>query len=182
MVAALRLIALALLPSLSLACGVPLSWTNPTSRTDGTSLTNLASINIYRAATVAGLATAPKLATVAAPATTYTDTSCANSTAYAYAVTAVDANGLESAQTTAVTVTTPPQAKPNPPSNLTVGTMTAYTFEKQQDRLAFLAVGTVPLGTQCDTTQPVGPYFVVPRSAVSWIGNVQPPVVVAQCG
>jgi len=180
MIAALRLIALALLPSLALAGTVTLNWTAPTTRTDGTTLTNLASYNIYRASSAAGLATATKLATVAAPALTYTDASAPGGQTWYYAATAVDSNGLESAQTNPVSAAVP-AAKPSPPGNLTVGAITAYTFEKQTDTLAFLAVGTVPLGTQCDVSQPVGPYYVVPRASVTWIGTVQPPIVVAAC-
>ena len=44
-----------------------------------------------------------------------------------------------------------------------------------------LPVGTAPAGTQCDTTQSVNGYYVVPRAAVIWSGTIKPPVVVASC-
>lgn len=182
-----------LLPALALACSEPINWSNPTQRMDGSALTNLSGVNIYRASSAAGLLATPsctsqcapnpsaKIGTIAAPATTWTDATCTDGQTYFWALTAFDANNIESNATNAVTATMPPPPKPNPPSAVTLGPATAYTFEKQSDRLAFLAVGTVPAGTQCDTSQPVGQYFVVPRASVTWFGTVQPPLVVAQC-
>ena len=169
---------LLLLPMLALAGTVPLTWTAPTNRTDGSALTNLASYNVYRAASATGPWTS--IANVPAPAAGSTDAAAPGGATSYYAVTAVDANGVESAKTTAVSAAVP-VSPPMPPTGLTVGAITAYTFEKQADRLAFLAVGTIPLGTACDTTQPVGAYYVVPRAKVTWFGSVQPPLVVAQC-
>jgi hypothetical protein len=70
---------------------------------------------------------------------------------------------------------------PNPPSNLVVSALTVYTVVKRVDRFVMLPVGTVPAGTACITDQSVNGYFVVPRAAVTWSGNVRPDVVVAQC-
>jgi fibronectin type 3 domain-containing protein len=92
--------------TMAYAGSVTLTWTNPTTRTDGSTLSNLASVKVYRASTAAGLATAPVLATVPAPATSYVDATAPAGT-WHYAITAVDANGLESAKTASVSATVP---------------------------------------------------------------------------
>jgi hypothetical protein len=71
---------------------------------------------------------------------------------------------------------------PQPPSGLRVAATTAYTVIKRVDRFVMLPVGTVPAGTSCDSEQSVNGYYVVPRAAVTWSGNVRPDVVVAACG
>jgi hypothetical protein len=73
-------------------------------------------------------------------------------------------------------------AKPMPPSGLTVTELVAYTVVKQKDRFVMLPVGTIPGSTECDTSQSVNGYYVVPRSVVTWSGSVKPDVVVAKCG
>lgn len=174
---------LALAPLLAWAGTVPLTWTNPTKRTDGTALTNLASTKVYRASTAAGLSSATAIATVPAPATTYTDIAPGGQTWF-YATTAVDANGLESAQTNPVSAIVP-VSPPNPPTNLTVGSITAFDIVKTPGKLAMLAVGTVPLGTPCDTSNGTisagRAYYAVPAASVTFFGSVKPPVIFASC-
>jgi hypothetical protein len=72
--------------------------------------------------------------------------------------------------------------QPKPPTGLVVTALVAYTVVKQRDAFVMLPVGTVPGGTACDSSQSVNGYFVVPRAAVTWSGNVRPEVVVASCG
>lgn len=68
------------------------------------------------------------------------------------------------------------------PADFKVIEPTAYTVVKGTDKFIFLPVGTVPVGTGCDATQPVNRYHVVSRASVTWSGSVKPVVVVAVCG
>ncbi len=72
---------------------------------------------------------------------------------------------------------------PAPPQGLAVvePALTVYDIVKQADRYVLLAVGTVPGGTPCDSSQSVSGRYVVPNDIVTWFGNVRPPVVVADC-
>jgi hypothetical protein len=70
---------------------------------------------------------------------------------------------------------------PKAPSGLIVEDTVAYTVVKALDKFVMLPVGTVPASTPCITDQMVNGYYVVPRSAVTWSGNVRPDVVVAKC-
>lgn len=69
---------------------------------------------------------------------------------------------------------------PPPPQLVTVSTV-AYTITNANDRLAFLIVGSVPLGTPCDRTQQANGFNVVPRSAVTFDGATKPTAVLARC-
>ncbi len=88
-----------------------------------------------------------------------------------------------------VTIDGPPPKKPQPPSggSATVATIspTAYSVIKSAEQLVLLPVGTVPLGTACDTAQGVvrgGNVFnVVPTAAVTYSGSARPLVVLAAC-
>lgn len=109
---------------------------------------------------------------------------------YAHYVTASIA-GVESDPTNIVTDTigAPPPPKPNAPSGakstVTVSGPTAYSVIKSDQTLVLLPVGTVPLGSVCDTTQGVvrsGNMFnVIDRSLVTYSGTARPLVVLAQC-
>lgn len=70
---------------------------------------------------------------------------------------------------------------PQPPSMMTVQNLTVYTVSKQIDKFVLFAVGTVPVGTSCDSTQSVNGFYVVPIAEVTWTGTVDPDVVVADC-
>jgi fibronectin type 3 domain-containing protein len=83
---------------------VNLSWSASTDNI------GVAEYKIYRN----GSSTA--LATVTAPTTTYTDAAVSASTAYSYTVTALDAAGNQSAQSTSASVTTPANPDKTPPS------------------------------------------------------------------
>ena len=78
------------------------------------------------------------------------------------------------------TVATP---TPLPPSGLQVASNEIFQIIGTKDRVAFLPVGTVPGGTLCDETQPMGDKFVVPIGdiQVTWYGRTKPQVVVAKC-
>jgi hypothetical protein len=62
-----------------------------------------------------------------------------------------------------------------------VNTLVAYTVIKQPGKFLLLPVGNVPAGTQCDATQNVNGYYMVPASAVNWSGNVRTDTPVASC-
>lgn len=93
------------------------------------------------------------------------------------------ANGAESIDhsNVATKVVASPSVQPAPPAGLVAAAGTAYTILKQVDRFVMLPVGTVPASTPCDGTQTINGYFVVPRAAVTWAGDVHPDVVVAKC-
>lgn len=79
-----------------------LSWTAPTQRTDGSALTNLGGYRIYFGTSSAALT---RQASVTNPSlTTYVVDGLSAGTWY-FAATAVDANGVESARTSTVSVT-----------------------------------------------------------------------------
>ena len=163
------------------------SWSAPTERTDGTPLTNLAGYRVL-------WGTAPRnyvqSAVVMHPTTPYTVTDLPEGTHY-FAVTAFDANDLESAYSAEVSKTIeapPPAIPPAPPGGLTVQdtARAAYSFQNTIDRIALVPVGMVPAGTPCDGSQAVRDSngvtgYVVPKSAVAWAGSVRSEVVVAAC-
>jgi hypothetical protein len=65
-------------------------------------------------------------------------------------------------------------------SSVTIAT-TVYMELQVQDGFSFLAVGTVPLGTACDSTQRVNDFSVVPASAVTWTGKIHRLAALAAC-
>jgi hypothetical protein len=157
-----------------------LTWTNPTTRTDGTAVT-VAKNRVYRAPTCTSTFT---LLQELPAATTYTDTT-APAGAVCYAVSALDASGLESAFATVAT--TIPAAKPNAPSGLTatpvVADTGAYKLRQSVDGFAFVRIGTVPLGTNCNADLAIGEYAVVPRAAVTLASRFDtlPLITFARC-
>ena len=71
---------------------------------------------------------------------------------------------------------------PAPPANLIVQDMIVFYVIQQPGTFILLPIGTVPVGTVCDSTQSVNGFFAVPVDQVTWTGTVRPLVVVAQCG
>ena len=159
------------------------SWTAPTQRVDGTALDNLAG---YRVLWGTASRDYIQSAVVTVPTTTYTVTDLPEGTHY-FAVTAFDADGLESAYSAEVSkVIQGTTVPPIPPDGLVVIAETAYALVQTLDRIALVAVGTVPAGTACDPDQYVRDSngrdgFVVPKDAVTWAGSVRAEVVVAAC-
>lgn len=163
---------------------VTLTWTNPTTRTDGTAVT-VAQVKVYRGATCSAQTV---VATIPA-ATTYTDTNVPAGT-YCYAVSAVDANGLESAKSVTATAVVP-VAPPNPPTGLSVTAVVAglnmspaYKILANGGRSSAVA-GFVPAGTACSgaaafTYRGVA-YHRVDRAAVKWWNTTATDAVAAPC-
>ena len=158
-----------------------LTWTAPTQNTDGTPLTDLAGFKIYLGTTQGG----PYPVSVDIPdplATSFTVPNLTEGTTYYFVSTAYNsaATVQESDFSNEVSKLIPFKV-PNPPSMLTVQDLTVYNVIKQVDKFVLLAAGTVPAGTPCDPSQVVNGHYVVPNDLVTWFGNVEPIVVVADC-
>lgn len=100
---------------------VALTWNAPTANTDGSALADLKGFNIYQGTSATTLV---KVASITLPASSYTTPNLAPGTYY-FAVTAVNAAGLESAQSETVshelTAPAPPAPKvPGAPTNVKI--------------------------------------------------------------
>lgn len=71
---------------------------------------------------------------------------------------------------------------PAPPANLTVTDARVYYVIQRKNKFTLLPVGNISLGIACSSTEYVNGYHAVDRDLVTWDGNTQPLVVVAQCG
>lgn len=148
------------------------SWTAPTTNTDASPIVPPITYTVYEGATVICTTTATAAGWNPVPGV------------HSWAVTAKTAANGESAKSNMAGKTIV-SAPPNPPGGFKVdpASLTAYQLVLSDGLVAFVAVGQVAPGTVCDTTQPVGNKYVVPRSSVaSWFGNVKPQLVVASCG
>lgn len=158
---------------------VTLTWTNPTTRTDGSAVT-VAQVKVYRGATCA---TQAVVATIPA-ATTYVDTNVPAGT-YCYAVSALDANGLESAKSATATAVVP-VAPPSPPTGLSTVATVAYDVKWSQRDHRFVLnrkVGDVPLGTPCNACfQMSGGYAQITPEAIAFTRPTHSALFVAKCG
>ena len=161
-----------------------LSWTAPTQNTDGSTLTDLAGFKIY-AGLVQGGPYGDVSITINNPTTTtFVVPGLAEGTTYFFVTTAFNsASPVQESDFSNEVSKLIPSLVPLPPSGLTVdpGNLTAFDIVKQKDKYILLAVGTVPAGTACDPNQTVNGHYGVPSDLVAWFGNVQPPVVVADC-
>lgn len=162
-----------------------LTWTNPTTRTDGSAVT-VAKNRVYRAPTCTSVFTLLRETTSAA--TTYIDANVPAGT-YCYAVSALDATGLESAYATvAHTVLAAP---PNPPTGLTVVSVVAglnmspaYRINADGTR-GSAVLGFVPAGTKCEGAPVYSyrgvTYARVDPTQVKWWGTSPTANVAAAC-
>lgn len=128
-----------------------LTWVAPTTRTDGAALTGPLTFKVYRGSSAAGVA-ASTTAIATATGTSYTDTSAPAGTQF-YAVTAVDAAGVESAKTNAVSVVIP-VAPPSPPTGLSVvaviaGTNLSPVFRLDERGRRAQFAGLIEAGATC---------------------------------
>lgn len=166
-----------------------LSWTNATTYTDGKPMpiSDIAGVRVMYAKCADGktlpatVTAVPLNKTGSTVPSAYIVTGLDNSTGYCFAVSTLSVTNGESGPSAIVSTVSDPHAPPAPPTGLAVANKTVYMEVRGQDRFALVAVGTVPPGTKCDTSQSINGYFVVPNKAVSWSGDVRPTVVVAQC-
>jgi hypothetical protein len=98
----------------------------------------------------------------------------------ATAVATVDGADTESDRSDPVQVVVPGTPPPPPPVFATTSTV-AYTVVSGNNRLAFLIVGSVPLGTPCDPQQVANGFNLVPWTSVTFDGPAKPHAVLAQC-
>jgi hypothetical protein len=178
---------LALLLSLfalpAFAQGYTAKWSAPLLNTDGSKATETLNYNLYQATQGKPLA---KVQTGIAGLTTTITAGLTPGTTQCFAVSALNTStGGESAQTAPVCVAIG-QPVPGAPGGLTITPVTsstiAYTIIMGNDKLVPLIVGSAPLGTPCDVTQPVlSSYFVIPRAAVTWSSALRPTTTVALC-
>lgn len=133
------------------AADATMTWTAPTTRTDGSPLTNLAGFRI-KYGTVAG--SYPTVVQVpGAAVTTYTVTGLTGGVTYYFVMTAYDAAGLESSNTSQVSKAIP-VSPPNPPTNLVIaqvnGVNVAVAFKVSDTGSRLLTMqGFVPVGKPC---------------------------------
>jgi len=167
---------LGLLPTAIIAA--TLTWVAPTNNTDGSALTNLASFSIHWGSAPGALT---NIQLVSSPAARSATVNTGPGTWY-YGMRALNSAGTQSGLSNIASLTTSaPLTTPNPPSAVATAGREVFYVIQQSDRLVFLPVGTISATAPCDVTQPVGPYFVVPRAGVTWYGPTKPLVVVTQC-
>lgn len=165
-----------------------LTWTQPTTNTDGSAIPASGTGRLVgnRVEWGSCTGTAPNYGfgtkageqSFTTPTTAYTVPNLAPGT-YCFRAYASTTYGESGPSGVAAKVILPPI--PNPPTGLTAVGGVAYTILKREDRFVMLPVGTVSPDTQCDTSQSVNGYYVVPRESVTWSGTVKPVVVVSQC-
>lgn len=100
--ASLAAFAIAVTSTTSGTGSATLSWVTPTQNTDGSSLTDLSGYRIYYGNSAGNLTSS---VSVSASATSYTVSGLTNGTIYYFAMTSLNASGLESERSTAVSKT-----------------------------------------------------------------------------
>ncbi len=171
-----------LLPALALAANTStLTWPAVTTRTDGTALTNLQGYNVYRGTSASTLT---KFANVPAPTTTYVDSTPVTGSTYYYAVTAIDANGLESAQSNIGSKSFAPPSS----TTLTVaaaGGAAEQAYHGPSGDFLMRSVGQVAPLTPCDSGNGIlcqgVQYYELPVASVTWAKTPQPPPIYSLC-
>lgn len=173
------------------------SWTAPTTNDDGTALTDLAGFRVLFGTSASALSQSKAVGTVGATSTTV---SALTPGAWFFAVRAVNAGGVESANSNVAqkTVVGPAPVTasgsatltidkvPSPPTNTTVVEVVAYSVVPDLQHFAFLRgprAGSIRLGSACDESRVTAdgytaisrPSQVVPRPAPG-------AVLVARCG
>jgi hypothetical protein len=152
-----------------------LSCTPPTQYTDGSSITGTITYKFYRGTTAGSQTTASPVQS----SCNYVWTGLAAGTHYFSSTATV--NGIESARSNVASKTI--VFTPNPPTNLTVAAdnLVAYGSQQSDERQTTYPVGTVAANTPCDGTMSANGLYRVPKTAVTWAGDVRPAVVFAEC-
>lgn len=151
-------------------------WVAPTQCADGTPATNcvLTKYTLYT-----GLQGQPKTAWgVIAPTALSISTGNTSPGIWCGQVSASSAAGESALSKEAcITLAPNPGAPTNPTVTLTTTSTIAYGLMPSNDRLAFLIVGSVPLGTPCVLDQVANTYHVVPRGTVTFDKPYKPTTV-----
>lgn len=158
-----------------------LTWVPPTQNVDGTPYTNFGGFKIYynqRDATSGYVVDIPDNTNTQ---TTYIVTGLIVGT-WDFQMTAYNNAGGESDKTNIVSKVILADSDPLPPGTSFVSIENyVYNLVKKDNGFVLVPVGTIPLNTPCDISQSVNNKFVVPVSAVTWLGTVKPIVVVTSC-
>lgn len=162
------------------AATVTVTVTPPTTNNDGSPLTDLAGQRLEVGSCGAGGEFASHIIdymySAQKESKTFTDW---NPATYCMRGFAINLQGISSDASPTV-MHTAVEIPPPPPPFVTVSTV-AYTITNANDRLAFLIVGSVPLGTLCDRSQSANGFNVVPRAAVTFDGATRPTAVLGRC-
>lgn len=171
---------------------VTLSWTNATQNTDGSLIptdtsdpTALATTTLYWGACLADDTPAAPLSEMTMPTTVPGNAEVATvviTTPGRWCFVGVHANNAGSVSDYSNPAFKDVFTIPQPPGDLVVEDIRVYYVIQQVNKFILLPVGSIPVGTSCNTMEYVNGYYVVPRDLVTWSGTVKPLVVVAQCG
>lgn len=156
--------------------------TPPTTYTDGSAIPALVSLTYALYGAPTGQPKVPVSASL--PACSSVQTVTAGTWCYEASATAAGQTSAHTPEVCAQAAIAPltPSA-PGTPTVTAVTTSTiAYTVIMGADKLVPLIVGTAPLGTVCDASQPVLAYHVIPRARVTFTSALRPTTTVALCG
>jgi hypothetical protein len=182
----MRAFLLALFASATVYAGqATVTWTAPSTCSDGTSSSACPATG-YRI--YSGTCGQSKTVVTASPAATLTTTILTGLAPgkWCFDMTTVAAGG-ESVHTNEVS-TVIPSPLPSPPGNVTAAVLVAdngaYKMRQAVDGFQFVKIGTLPVGTSCETSHEVDGYSIVARSNVSLTSRFDtlPLVVFAKCG
>lgn len=157
---------------------VTLTWTNATLNTDGSDYTDPDFTRLYYGLCEASDVPADPLIQLAPHPDESLSTDLSEGE-WCFRATHVNSQGEESDRSNLATFTV---TQPAPPGNLIVTEQTAYAISQSNDRLVLFPVGTIPVGTPCDDTMTVNGKYRVDKNTMTPAGNVDPPVVLAECG
>lgn len=157
---------------------VTLSWEKATQNTDGSAYDDADFTRLYYSECEAGDVPASPLIQLAPDPDTSISTDLGVGE-WCFRATHVNQAGEESDRSNLATFTV---TQPDPPGSLVVTEQTAYAISQSNDRLVLYPVGTIPVGTPCDSTMSVNGKCRVDRDQVTLAGTVDPAVVLAECG
>jgi hypothetical protein len=175
-----------LLSTAALAGSATVTWTLPPTCADGSPTAANCPTTGFRVHT--GTCGQPKTTVAANAGPTATTATVSNLTPgkQCFDLTTLAGSG-ESAHTNEVSVTIVAPL-PSPPGNVTIAVLaadnTAYKMRQAVDGFQMVKIGTVPIGTSCDSTHNVDGYSLIQRSNVALTSrfDTMPLVVYAKCG
>lgn len=175
-----------LLSTAALAGSATVTWTLPPVCADGSPTASNCPTTGFRVYTgTCGQAKATVAGTAVATATSTTVSGLAPGK-QCFDLTTLAGSG-ESAHTNEVSVTIVAPL-PSPPGNVTIAVLaadnSAYKMRQAVDGFQMVRIGTIPVGTSCDSTHNVDGYSLVQRSNVALTSrfDTMPLVVYAKCG